>query len=130
ALQGMAPRIGPIGLVEKESRDSHPAAISSTQARRKERGHQQHSLESGYMNFVALGHYSRTGKDTFANYLGQHLKRLCPSFSYAKVPLAWKLKQIAHDLYAWDGMREPEFYDTVEGQPFRDVPLPTIGKTP
>jgi hypothetical protein len=47
-----------------------------------------------------------------------------------KIPFAWKLKQICHDLYAWDGLREPEFYDTPDGEKFRDIKLPTIGKTP
>ena len=82
------------------------------------------------MQIVALGHYSRTGKDTFANSLEQHLRRIAPWMSYAKIPLAWKLKQIAYDLYSWDGLREPEFYDTLEGAPYRDIKLSTVGMTP
>jgi hypothetical protein len=81
------------------------------------------------MKIVGLGHYSRTGKDTFANalvdWIGKHSR-----LKAKKIPFAWKLKQICHDLYAWDGMREPEFYDTPEGEKFRDIMLPTIGKTP
>jgi hypothetical protein len=81
------------------------------------------------MKIIGLGHYSRTGKDTFANaavaWFGANSKLVAK-----KIPFAWKLKQICHDLYAWDGMREPEFYDTPEGEKFRDIPLPTIGKTP
>lgn len=80
------------------------------------------------MHIIGLGHYSRTGKDTFANYLLDHLARL--GVNARKMPFAWKLKQICHDLYAWDGLREPEFYETPEGEKFRDIPLPTIGKTP
>lgn len=80
------------------------------------------------MRYIGLGHYSRTGKDTFANYLVEEFTQL--GYRAKKLPFAWKLKQICHDLYAWDGLREPEFYDTKEGEPYRDIPLPTIGKTP
>ena len=80
--------------------------------------------------FIGLGAYSRVGKDSLANYLVAELTRLDPKFRVKKIPFAWKLKQIAFDLYAWAGMREPEFYDTPEGAPFRDIVLPGIGKSP
>jgi hypothetical protein len=80
------------------------------------------------MKIIGLGHYSRTGKDSLANYLIQDLR--CSGLVAKKIPFAWKLKQICHDLYAWDGLREPEFYDTPDGEKFRDIKLPTIGKTP
>ena len=82
------------------------------------------------MKIVGLGHYSRTGKDTFANYLVDYLHEYNPTLRVKKIPFAWKLKQICHDLYGWDGLREPEFYDIKENEYLRDVPLPTIGKTP
>lgn len=78
--------------------------------------------------FICLGHYSRTGKDSFANYLIDHMQG--SGLKVIKKSLAWKLKQICYELYAWDGMREPEFYETPEGAPYRDIKLPTIGKTP
>jgi len=80
------------------------------------------------MKIIGLGHYSRTGKDSLANYLIQDLRS--SGLVAKKIPFAWKLKQICHDLYAWDGLREPEFYDTPDGEKFRDIKLPTIGKTP
>ena len=40
-----------------------------------------------------------------------------------KVSFAWKLKQICHELYGWAGCREPEFYDTPEGELLREVKL-------
>jgi hypothetical protein len=80
------------------------------------------------MKIIGLGHYSRTGKDSLANYLIQDLRS--SGLVAKKIPFAWKLKQICHDLYAWDGLREPEFYDTTDGEKFRDIKLPTIGKTP
>jgi len=82
------------------------------------------------MKIFGLGHYSRTGKDTFGNSLVASLGEYKPSLRAAKKSFAWKLKQIAFELYAWDGLREPEFYETLEGAKFRDIPLPTIGKTP
>lgn len=81
------------------------------------------------MKIIGLGAYSRVGKDTFANAVvgwvqaHTHLRVQKRSF-------AWKLKQICYELYGWDGMREPEFYDTPEGEKYRDIKLPTIGKTP
>lgn len=80
------------------------------------------------MKIVGLGHYSRTGKDTFANALVDWLPK--HGMTAKKIPFAWKLKDICHQLYAWDGLREAAFYDTPDGEKFRDIPLPTIGKTP
>jgi len=79
---------------------------------------------------LGLGHYSRTGKDSLANLTIAALRGIDPTLRVKKIPFAWKLKQICFELYAWDGLREPEFYDTKEGEPFRDIKLPTIGKTP
>lgn len=80
------------------------------------------------MKIIGLGHYSRTGKDTLANLLLQSPRlagRRCRS-----VPFAWKLKQICYDLYQWDGLQPPEFYETPAGEALREVPLPTLGMTP
>lgn len=82
------------------------------------------------MKIIGLGHYSRTGKDTLANAVIAALNEYSPSLRVKKVPFAWKLKQIAHELYGWDGLREPGYYDTREGEKFRDVILPRIGLTP
>ncbi len=76
---------------------------------------------------VGLGHYSRTGKDTFANYLIEECEKL--GIKAIKRSFAWKLKQITHDLYAWAGLREPEFYETDEGAALRNVKT-AIGLTP
>jgi len=78
--------------------------------------------------YIGLGHYSRTGKDTLANYLVLALKRR--KITASKVPLAWKLKDIAHQLYGWAGVREPEYYDTKSGEAARDVKIDALGATP
>ena len=82
------------------------------------------------MKIIGFGHYSRTGKDSLANALILELAARNPRLRVRKTSFAWKLKEICHDLYGWAGMREPEFYDTKEGEPFRDIVLPGIGKTP
>ncbi len=71
--------------------------------------------------YIGLGHYKRTGKDTFANFLLKELKQY--KVTAKKVSFAWKLKQICHELYGWAGLREPEFYDTAEGERLREVKL-------
>lgn len=80
--------------------------------------------------FIGLGHYKRTGKDSFANFLIQELAALNPELLVIKRSFAWKLKQICHELYGWAGLREPEFYETKEGELLREVVLPAIGKSP
>jgi hypothetical protein len=80
--------------------------------------------------FIGLGHYKRTGKDSFANFLIQELHDLNPELRVVKKSLAWKMKQICHELYAWAGLREPEFYETEEGSRLREVVLPALGKSP
>jgi hypothetical protein len=79
---------------------------------------------------IGLGHYSRTGKDSFANFLVQYADLYAGNPSVKKKSLAWKLKQICHDLYGWAGVREPEFYDTEEGALYRDQILPALNLTP
>lgn len=80
------------------------------------------------MRIIGLGHYSRTGKDSFANYLVEKLQRT--RLKVGKIPWAWKLKDVCHQLYGWAGLREATFYETPEGAKLRDVVLPAIGKTP
>jgi hypothetical protein len=79
---------------------------------------------------IGLGHYRRVGKDTFANFLVEACRERDPKFAIRKRSFAYKLKQVCHDLYGWAGLREPEFYETLEGEKHREVVLPEIGKSP
>jgi len=79
---------------------------------------------------IGLGHYSRTGKDTFVDSCIHEIKRMNPSLIVKKLSFAWKLKEISTELFTAYGMQEPGFYDTDEGAPYRDVPLDRIEKTP
>lgn len=82
------------------------------------------------MKIIGLGHYSRTGKDSFANHLIAALDKMSPLLYVEKKPFAWKLKQVCYELYEHLGLRKPEFYETPEGEKQRNVVLPRIGKTP
>lgn len=80
------------------------------------------------MKIIGLGHYSRTGKDTLANYLINELRSL--GHYGVKVPFAWALKDMCYRLYKWAGIRSPAFYDTPEGEKERTVPLAGLGMSP
>jgi hypothetical protein len=80
------------------------------------------------MKIVGIGHYSRTGKDTLANNIVNYVWQ--SGQKAKKISLAWKLKQICYELYSWAGLQPPEYYDTPEGEVFRDVILPELGMTP
>lgn len=80
--------------------------------------------------FIGLGHYKRTGKDSFANFLMQEIAGINPRLLVVKKSFAWKLKQVCHELYGWAGLREPEFYESKEGEALREVVLPAIEKSP
>lgn len=82
------------------------------------------------MKIIAIGHYRRVGKDTFANFLKDELHRLNPNLRVAKLPWAGKLKDVCHQLYGWAGLRELEFYETEPGASQREVVLPLLGKSP
>ena len=79
---------------------------------------------------IGLGHYKRTGKDTFGNFLVEACRERDPHVTIGKRSFAYKLKQVCHDLYGWAGLRDPEFYETREGEQYREVVLPEIGKSP
>lgn len=80
------------------------------------------------MKLIGLGHYSRTGKSTLAEYIQSACKRrkIVAEIS----PFAWKLKDVAYQLYAWAGMQPPGFYETSTGAKAREVVLPALGMTP
>jgi hypothetical protein len=84
------------------------------------------------MKYLGIGHYSRTGKDSLANMIIELNNGFNPEnrIRIKKISLAWKLKQICYELYAWAGMMPPEHYDTPEGEGDRELILRPIGMTP
>jgi len=81
------------------------------------------------MRIIGFGHSKRAGKDTIAEMVAGHL-RTGTNWSVQMTGFADKLKEVCHNLYGWDGLMGKDFYNTPEGAPLREVPLPTIGKSP
>lgn len=79
---------------------------------------------------ICLGHYKRTGKDSFANYIIELVRKYDPSIKIGKRSIAYKLKLIAHELYGWAGLQSPNYYETTAGEQMREVVLPKLGKSP
>ncbi len=79
---------------------------------------------------IGIGHRSRHGKDTVANLLVERLLLTHPKLSVQKLSWAWKLKDVAFQLYGHLGLRYPAFYETEEGASLRNVKIPGIDKTP
>ena len=77
---------------------------------------------------VGLGHYSRTGKSTFARYLRNHLQ--IADVTAEIVGFASKLKDVCHQLYGWAGLHAESFYEKPENEHLRTVVLPELGKSP
>lgn len=79
---------------------------------------------------ICLGHYKRVGKDSFANYLIELVRKYDPSIKIGKRSIAYKLKLISHDLYGWAGLQSPNYYETTAGTKMREVIIPKLGKSP
>jgi len=79
------------------------------------------------MKILGLGHYSRTGKDTLANFIVEHNEGL---LSIEVVSFAAKLKSICYDLYGWAGLQDAEYYNDPNTEGYRDLEIRAIGKTP
>jgi len=81
------------------------------------------------MRVIAFGHRKRTGKDTACKFLTSFLRTKGSKYQINKGSFAYELKLICHQLYGWDGLREPEFYELPGNEDRREDMLPTIGKT-
>ena len=79
---------------------------------------------------IGLGHYSRTGKDTFANALVDILHEMDPKLRVGKRSFASKLKEITHGLYGWAGLGNEAYYNDPAHEHERGVELPAMGMTP
>ncbi len=80
---------------------------------------------------IALGHLSRTGKDTVADMLDSCLPCGIPggsglrSFGTFRTGFIWEAKKIANQLFGWAGVREREYYDA--NPEARTKILPALG---
>lgn len=80
------------------------------------------------MKIIAFGHRKRVGKDTCAKFAMSEIKIRYPKVRIKKVGFADKVKDIAHQLYGWAGLKGADYYEQHEEE--REIVLPAIGKTP
>lgn len=82
------------------------------------------------MQIIGFGYRKRVGKDTAAKFLINDLRIRFSNVFIKTVGFSDKLKDICFQLYSWDGLMPGEFYEVEANVYLRDVPLPTIGKSP
>lgn len=82
------------------------------------------------LKIIGLGHYKRTGKDSLARATVVAGGLMSPPCLIKHVSFAKALKEVCHQLYSWDGLQGPLFYETKTGEKLKEVVLPTIGKSP
>lgn len=82
------------------------------------------------MKIIAFGHRKRVGKDTSARFLISDLRLRMHGKKIVKAGFADKVKDVAHQIYGWAGLREGDFYEDDRNAHLREVVLPLIGKTP
>lgn len=78
---------------------------------------------------IALGHEAQVGKDTFAMFLVNHLRRLnWKGLKITREGFADRLYDLAYATYRWAGFQSRQFYQ--ENPKQKEVILPLVGKTP
>ena len=80
------------------------------------------------MKIVGIGYKKGSGKDQFATFMHTFIRCTSPGLCVKRVSFADKLKDIAHQLYHWAGLREGGYYETYRDK--KEVSLPLIGKSP
>ena len=79
------------------------------------------------MKIIAFGHRQGVGKDTAAEYLTEVMS---PKSRVGSVGFADKVKDVAHQIFGWAGLRPGSFYDVEKNRYLREVRLPYLNKTP
>lgn len=82
------------------------------------------------MKILAIGHKSRVGKDTLANFIITNLRLRTKNLKIGRISFAAKLKENCYSLYKHLGMKDEAFYNRPENESARYVKLPKINKTP
>ena len=77
---------------------------------------------------IGVGYKKGRGKDTFANFMVNWLKKNHPHLKVKKVGFADKLKDISWQLYRWAGLQPGEYYES--HYPEKEIVLPAIGMSP
>ena len=80
------------------------------------------------MKIIAFGHQKGVGKDTAAGFLNTLLRIAAPSLIIRHVSFAGKLKDIAHQLFGWGGLKPEVYYESHSEE--KEFDLPVLGCTP
>ena len=64
------------------------------------------------MKILALGHKSRTGKDTAAGFLATQLRMRKQGINVQAVSFATLLKKMTYEAFKWAGAKPGDFYET------------------
>ena len=77
---------------------------------------------------IGLGYKKGSGKNTFAKFLGTHIRCSCNHLKVQEVSFAHKVKDLAFQLYGWAGIQRPIYYETHYSD--KEITLPQLGKSP
>lgn len=72
---------------------------------------------------IGLGHYSRVGKDTFADAFVNYTKTHYPRLKVVKRSLASVLKAVCYDMFSWAGLKAEEYYNQPDNEASRHLGL-------
>jgi hypothetical protein len=76
---------------------------------------------------IGFGHRRRVGKDSLVSLVAE-TSEIHTDWRVARASFARRLKEEAHRLFRYAGLKGPEFYDA--NPEWREIPLPEIGKSP
>lgn len=82
------------------------------------------------MQIIAFGHRKRVGKDKASTFLITELRMRSLPLRIVRAGFADKVKDVAHQIYAWAGLMPGEFYELPENEYLKEVVLPLIGRSP
>lgn len=81
------------------------------------------------MMILAIGHEAQVGKDTFAMFLIDHIrKQSMKGLNVTREGFADRLYDLAYSLYKWGGFQTRQYY-LIHPQ-LKEVVLPKLGRTP
>ena len=80
------------------------------------------------MKIVGIGYKKGSGKDQFATFMHTYIRCTSPGLQVKRVSFADKLKDIAHQLYGWTGLRNGIYYEHHRDE--KEVSLRACGKSP
>ena len=80
------------------------------------------------MKIIAFGYRKNTGKSTAAKFLTTHLKCERPELIIKQISFAAKLKDIAHQLFNWAGLKRGVYYENHYQE--KEIILPQLKMSP